>query len=218
MSTSRSTIVGITGLTSKVLRVLRPRPETLPQAQPYGLKIGKDSRLLPPRQLDGEAYIQIGDRTTIGKDAWLSAYDHYQEARYSPSLVIGNDVCIGNFACITCISGIVIEDGCLFSEFVYISDHVHGFSPEGGLLKMQPLVSKGAVHIGAHTFVGYRACVLPGVILGQHCVVGANSVVTRSYPDYSMVAGVPARLMKRYSFGQHAWIPAKDEIEDRLHP
>lgn len=57
-------------------------------------------------------------------------------------------------------------------------------------------VGKGVV-LGSRVWVGTRAMILPGVELGDGCVVGAGSVVTRSFPAYSVVAGVPAKLIKQ---------------------
>jgi acetyltransferase-like isoleucine patch superfamily enzyme len=65
-------------------------------------------------------------------------------------------------------------------------------------MMQQRLKSKGPVRIGAGSFLGYRAVVLPGVTLGPHCVVGAQAVVTESFAEGSMVAGNPARLLKRW--------------------
>jgi lipopolysaccharide O-acetyltransferase len=72
-------------------------------------------------------------------------------------------------------------------------------------LVRQPLISKGPVKIGPSCFLGYRVAVLPGVSLGAHCVVGAHSVVTRSFPPYSMLAGVPARIIRRFNPSNNVW-------------
>ena len=55
--------------------------------------------------------------------------------------------------------------------------------------------------------IGMNSTILPGVVLGRHCVVGANSVVTKGdYPDYSVLAGVPAKIIKRYDLVTKTWI------------
>jgi lipopolysaccharide O-acetyltransferase len=177
---------------------------------PFGVFIGKNSFFEEPMQIDGGKYIKIGNQSSVGQGAWLGAIDKYNSQKFTPSLSIGNNVRIGNFACITCIDEIIIEDGCLFSEYAYISDHFHGFDPSIGVEPArQPLFSKGKVKIGKDSFIGYRATILSGVSLGKNCVVGAHSVVTKSFPDYSMVAGVPAKLIKKYSFDQNKWINIK---------
>jgi lipopolysaccharide O-acetyltransferase len=61
------------------------------------------------------------------------------------------------------------------------------------------------VEIGNECFLGVRVSIMPGVTLGNHCVVGAHSVVTRSFPDFSMVAGVPARLIRTFDFCKGQW-------------
>ncbi len=60
--------------------------------------------------------------------------------------------------------------------------------------------------IGNNCWIGEKSIILPGVILGDFCVVGAGSVVTKSAPDYCMLVGNPARIIKRYDFSTHSWV------------
>lgn len=171
--------------------------------------IGKDSIIFRPRRLDHPECIFVGEHTEINRHSYISALRSYPGNPgkiYTPRITFGDHVFVGHYCCITAIGEITIGDGCVLSEHVYISDQGHGVDPEAGLIMQQPLYEKGPVRIGAHTFLGYRSCVLPGVQLGEHCVVGANAVVTTSFPAYSMVAGVPARLIRRYSMTEKKWI------------
>ena len=177
---------------------------------PRAICSGAHAYIYRPRRIDGPHRIKLGARSTVDRYGWLSALESYGGVNYKPCIVLGDDVHIGRYACITSISSIVIEDGCLISEHVYISDHSHGMDPDKGLIVNQLLVSKGPVRIGAHTFIGYRACILPGVSLGKHCVIGANSVVTHSFPDFSVVAGSPARLIRTYVPAHAAAVIAGD--------
>lgn len=59
--------------------------------------------------------------------------------------------------------------------------------------------------IGDQTFIGMHAVILPGVLIGKHCVIGANSVVTDNIPDYSVAVGVPAKVIKKYNWKTGEW-------------
>lgn len=65
------------------------------------------------------------------------------------------------------------------------------------------------VEIGDRAFLGAGVVVLPNVRIGKHCVVGANSVVTRSLPDYTVCAGSPAKVLRRYDPETKAWVVEK---------
>lgn len=191
--------------------MLRPLYHSIRNPAPRGLKsMGRDSVFFRPCRIDGARYISIGDHTHIFRHGWLSAVEFWAGVHYQPRIVIGNNVHIGGNVWITCISQVVIEDGCVLGERVYISDAAHGLDPELGPIMEQKLVSKGNVLIQENTFIGYGACIQPGVTLGKHCIVGTNSVVTHSFPEYSMVAGVPARLIKTYSHEKKGWISVSD--------
>jgi lipopolysaccharide O-acetyltransferase len=166
--------------------------------RPPGLQSAGDGvRIGFPRRLRGKACIRIGAGSRIGAHAWIEAVTAYGPQRFEPQIVIGSDVAIGRHLTLTATHHVEVGDGCLISEGVYISDHAHDASIPSTLpLAERLLVSKGAVRIGPRCFVGLRACVLPGVTLGEGCVVGASAVVTRSYGPGSVLVGVPARLVR----------------------
>lgn len=165
---------------------------------PWGLAhAGRGARIAYPRRLRGRRHLRLGAGSRIGAHAWLEAVTQYGTQRFSPCIDIGRDVAVGRHATITATTRVVIGDGCLLSEGVYISDTAHGACPgDATPLSRRPLVFKGEVRIGARCFLGFRACVMPGVTLGEGCVVGAHAVVTRSFGPGSVVAGVPARLIR----------------------
>ena len=135
----------------------------------------------------------------------MEAIDTWGEQKFHPHIDIGSGVYIGRHFYVTVIREIFIGDLCVLSEHVYITDEFHGMHPDRGPIMQQPLESKGPVIIGRSCFLGYRCAIMPGVTLGDHCVVGANSVVTRSFPAYSMIAGAPAKLIKTFDRESRVW-------------
>jgi len=176
--------------------------------RPRNITYGFNSYILRPCTIHGAASIFLGNHTVVLGDGYISAITSYGGLRHTPRISIGNSVYIGRHSYLTAIDGITIEDGCVLSEHVYITDLMHGIHPDRGLIMEQPLESKGPVRIGANSFLGYRTAVMPGVTLGAHCVVGANSVVTRSFPSYSMIAGSPAKLIRTYDVKTKDWLKA----------
>lgn len=61
--------------------------------------------------------------------------------------------------------------------------------------------------IGEGSWIGENVCVI-GASVGRHCVIGANAVVTKDIPDYSVAVGAPARVIKKYNFNRGAWVSA----------
>ena len=90
------------------------------------------------------------------------------------------------------------------ADKVYISDNLHGYEDIHTPIHRQPIVQNGTVEIGEGSWLGENVCVI-GANVGKHCVIGANSVVTRNIPDYSVAVGVPARVVKRYNFETKLW-------------
>lgn len=173
--------------------------------RPRGVSYGRNAFIYRPAKIFGASRIALGDRTTILPHAYLNAVEEYAGVRHTPRIVIGNGVYIGRYVYLTAVDRITIGDGSVLSEHVYVTDLMHGLSPDGGPIMEQPLESRGPVQIGPGCFLGYRAAIMPGVSLGERCVVAANAVVTRSFGPLSMLAGVPARLIKTYSPASKRW-------------
>jgi lipopolysaccharide O-acetyltransferase len=194
-----------------MIRLLKKfsRPVAAPSEPKPPFRCGIGATVGPCRQLEGAEFISVGDYSNIYPGAWLGAFPNHMPGGHTapPSIEIQNRVHIGFFACITVINSVVIENGSVISDYFYASDHTHGHDPRLGSPAMQPLISKGPVRISRNCFLGYRVTVLPGVTLGESCVVGAHSVVTKSFPAFTMLAGSPARPIKKFDFNEGAWMP-----------
>ena len=191
-------------------------PPVPPPPEPvnFGIRTGTGTSIGRPRQpIEGKEYIHFGNDCHLGPDAFLAAYDSYpySDQKFAPEIRFGNEVFIGRHAFITAINKIIFEDCVEASDGLYVSDHVHSFAPEEGIsARKRKLIPHGYVKIGAYTAIGIRVCILPGVTLGRYCVVAAQSVVTHSFPDYSMIMGNPAVLVKTWSLELKKWVDPPD--------
>ncbi len=166
--------------------------------------VGRDVIIEKPCKLEGGAAnnITIGDRTHIHSHCILGCWAKYQGQSFSPSISIGADCNIGQYSQITACNRIQIGYGLLTGRYVIISDNAHGgLSWEEASVppNKRRLVSKGEVVIGNRVWIGDKASVLAGVHIGDNVIVAANAVVTKSIPSNCIVAGVPARIVKKLS-------------------
>lgn len=163
---------------------------------------GKRSCILSPLHVDFPQNIFIGNRVIIREYTWLAAVPLTGEV--SVKLSIGSNSVIGHFNHIYATKKVVIEENVLTADKVYISDNIHGYEDIGTPIKNQPIKQKNEVIIGTGTWIGENACIL-GAKIGKQCVIAANSVVTKDVPDFCVVAGVPAKIIKRYCMESQTW-------------
>ncbi len=129
----------------------------------------------------------------------------------TPQLVIGNRVHFGKMNRIGCDNKIILEDDVLFAPHVHISDRNHGFEDIHTPINRQKIETKGPVVIGAATWLGFGCQVMSGVKIGKHCVIAAGSIVVKDVPDYCVVGGNPAKILKRYNPATNKWEKYHDQ-------
>lgn len=168
----------------------------------YGFKkMGAKTIIRPYTDLIvGKEYIEIGNGCKIGKHVQLTAWGEHNRFHFNPSIVIGNNCQFGSYNHITAINRIEIGNGVLTGKFVTITDNSHGKPGDESDCELSPIVrtvySKGPVVIGDNVWIGDKATILPNVRIGEGCIIGANSVVTKDIPPYCIVGGNPARIIK----------------------
>lgn len=143
----------------------------------------------PGLMVAGWQNIQLGRGVVVQRRSVLAA-------RQGGRLIIGSNSRIGSDAVISVGQEVRLGSKVLVAARCYISDINHNFSDGRMPIMDQRSTEPRPVYIGDGCWLGIQVCIMPGVTLGANCVVGANSVVTRSFPERSVVGGVPARLLK----------------------
>ncbi|MGO8697117.1 MAG: acyltransferase [Limisphaerales bacterium] len=161
-------------------------------------------RISPPFRFYGLNQIVLGQGAQIERDCWIQTIPDDQESNEA-KLLIGPHAGIGMGASISAARKVMIGEYVLLARNVYISDNSHAFKNIELPIMRQGLDRIAPVAIGRKTWLGQNVVVLPGVSIGEHCVIGANSVVNSSIPDFSLAAGAPARVIKRYNEQGGAW-------------
>lgn len=142
------------------------------------------------------ARIELGRGAFLGPHAWLNVRG---------VLEIGEGTAIGDSFSVSVDERVTIGPGCLLSARNFILDANHDYAAwilpalhSGGEPRMTwDMEPPRPVSIGAGSWLGVGVVVMPGVTIGEGCVVGANSVVTASLEPYTVAAGVPARPIRR---------------------
>jgi acetyltransferase-like isoleucine patch superfamily enzyme len=137
----------------------------------------------------------FGDRVTIGKNAIIRPSNMYGGA-IGEGLKVGNNSNIGPYGYIGCSGYIEIGDNVMISPRVSMYAENHVFSDPDIAMKHQG-VKKGRITIESDCWIAANSIILSGVRIGKGSVIAAGSVVTKDVEPYSIVAGSPARLLKK---------------------
>jgi acetyltransferase-like isoleucine patch superfamily enzyme len=156
--------------------------------------------------LHGEDRIAIGAHTTVGPHATLSTgmpVPLADEGR-DPAITIGDRCVLGRGIGIVAHERVEIGDDTWTGHFVYVTDQNHGYENVDLPIATQ-LWKNAPVEIGADCWLGHGSVILPGTTIGRHVVVAAGAIVTGTVPDYCVVAGAPARVVRRY-VPERGWV------------
>lgn len=168
-------------------------------AVPNNFFISKNVTILNPQCI----YMKEG--STVAENVYLGPIVKYAGIEYSPKIIIGENTHVAKNGSIACIDRVEIGKNVLFARNVHITDHSHGYEDITIPITPQKLISKGPVIIEDDCWLGFNCEILSGVHIGKHCVVAARAVVTKDVPQFSIVAGNPARVVKRYNEETKQW-------------
>ncbi|HEU4975603.1 MAG TPA: acyltransferase [Baekduia sp.] len=158
-------------------------------------------RLRRRLQLDGFAFIGPGVSLEVGRGAVLrlgrwSWIGHGCKIRvHEGECVIGAKTVLGQECTISAFQHVSIGRECILADRVMLIDFDHGVVEVDRPIRQQGIYKRD-VRIGHNVWVGYGACFLRGTTVGDNCVIGTSSVVTKDVPDDAVVAGVPARVLR----------------------
>jgi serine acetyltransferase len=166
-------------------------------------RFGDGSALLYPQGvIYNERYLQIGSGTLIGPGVCLTAgMGPEQEMLTNPVISIGDRCVIGRGSHLIGHWSIELGDNIQTGPYVYITDQNHGYEDPVTPVGLQPTKER-PVRIGSGSWLGANVVILPGTDLGRNCVVAAGAVVRGTFPDHSVVAGVPARAVRVLKDGE----------------
>jgi acetyltransferase-like isoleucine patch superfamily enzyme len=161
----------------------------------------RKARMRGRLKLDGLAFIgphvvlqvKRGARLELGRWAWLG---HGTKIRCHEGLVsIGAKTVLGQECTISAYKHVSIGRECVIADRVMFIDFDHGMVDVERPIRLQGIYMRD-VDVGNNVWIGYGACILRGVTIGDNAVIGTNSVVTKDVPANAVAGGVPARVIR----------------------
>lgn len=185
------------------------RVQSLIHAARFGgtLNIPVNSFVHPSVHIIGKNNIRIGSNSCISEGCWLNV-NHREDNKIS--IDIGNNCFIGKQNFFTSGDTISVGDytlttlGCKFIGSGHVIE-----KPDKPYI-LTGTTDKDQIRIGVNCFIGVGVSVLGNVTIGHGSTIGSESLVLKDIPPFSIAIGNPARVVKRYSFTQKAWIPVSE--------
>jgi acetyltransferase-like isoleucine patch superfamily enzyme len=156
--------------------------------------------------------IQNAKRIFIGRNVRIYPNARLEVLNKESSVAIGDNVSIAQSLHVISGAELVIAKDTTISANVFITNVDHMYNEIGKHILKQEIVVKETM-IGENCFIGYGVVIQAGTLLGKQCIVGANSVVRGEFPDYRVIVGSPAKIIKRYDLITNEWKKTNDKGE-----
>jgi acetyltransferase-like isoleucine patch superfamily enzyme len=144
-----------------------------------------------------EGRLELGEHVLFEPGVWLTAM--------APGRIrIGGGSFLNLNVQVAAVELVEIGEHCMFANGCFVSDGNHRYDDPSRPVPWQGFTSKGPTRIGSNVWCGANVVITSGVTVGERCVIGANSVVTRDVPAFSIAAGAPAKVLRRVEYPARA--------------
>lgn len=150
--------------------------------------------------------ISIGNSVSLRKDAWLNVAT--DDPTGAPTIVLEDNCHIGYGSIISAKNLIHLERDVIVAQQVIMVDHNHVYEDVTTSIINQGITEGGRIRIGQGCWIGHGSAIICSkgeLTIGRNCVIAVNSVVTRSIPDYCVVFGSPASIIRQYDPQTQTW-------------
>ncbi len=151
-------------------------------------------------------YIHFGNSVMLDREVWLNVPE--VPSGEKPVIIFEDSCVVGRRCVISAKNRIHFERNVIFAPGVLVMDHNHAFNDINAPIVAQGTTEGGTIRIEEGSWLGYGVAVVCGkseLVIGRNSVIAANSVVSRSVPAYSVVAGNPARVVKQFDPAKGEW-------------
>lgn len=163
-----------------------------------------------PIVIRGRKFIDFGEQLTTGVGCRFDIYGTDQDNKIK--LHFGKNVQINDYVHMVAMENITIGDNVLMASHVFISDNSHG-SYKGDEQDSSPEIPPterpyrtAPIKIGNNCWIGEGVIIMPGVEIGDGCVIGAHSIVNKNIPRNTIAIGSPAKSIKRWDAELKRWV------------
>ena len=150
--------------------------------------------------------IRLGNFVLVRKDTWLNIVPSFDN---DLKIIIDDRCVLGRRTSISAKNSIHIERDVILSSSVLIHDHAHAYDDITLPIRAQGVTAGGRIQIEQGCWIGNGASIMCNggeLRIGRNCVIGAEAVITKSIPPYSVVVGNPGRVVKHFDLARQVWV------------